>query len=99
MRNGFESVHSRNPGLDFRGKTFLNFDNPGTPCANEVVVVPVITLLHQFKPGGAVTKIKPLHHPQFLQHLHRTINGGQIATIGGHLVENLTVGQGMRMRP
>ena len=77
--NGLETVFCRNLPLDFRRETFFNFYDSRTLGANQVVVVAISPFLNQFKPRGPVTKIKTLHHAQFLQQLDGAINRGTVS--------------------
>ena len=64
-----------------------------------MVVMAIITLFHEFEPRGSITEIKPLHHPQLLQQLHRPVNRGEVAFTRRQFGEDFLVRQRMRVMP
>ncbi len=49
--------------------------------ADQVVVMPIITLSQQFKPGHAIPELIPFYHSHGLQQIQGTVNGSQVATL------------------
>ena len=68
--DGLETVLSGNLLLDFRRKTFLKLHHLGALRADEMMMVSVAPLLHQFKPRRAIMKMKPFHDAGFFQQVH-----------------------------
>ena len=97
VRDGLEAVLFRYFPLDLRRKTFLQFNGLRAFRANEMMVMAIVPLLHQFKPRRAIVKVKPFDHTHLLQQVHGAVDGREIALAGGHLGMYLFVGQRVRM--
>ena len=76
--DGFKTILLGNLLLDFRRKTFLKLNHFGALRADEMMVMAVASLLHQFKPRRAIMKMKPLHDAGFFQQVHRAINRSEV---------------------
>ena len=83
VRHGLEAVCRRDAFLDFAGETFLNFNDLRAFGADQMMMMAVVAGANQFKPGGTVAEIKPLHHPHFFEQMHGPVNGRQIAPTFG----------------
>ena len=79
VRDRLKSIPRRDSGLERFWKAFFNFDDSIALRANQMVVVPVVTFAEQLESSPPMAEVKPLHHPHFLQQVHRAIHGGQIA--------------------
>jgi hypothetical protein len=97
--DGFETVLSGDPFLNFLREAFFNLHDLRTFGADQVMVMAVVILADEFKPRRAVAEIKPLYHPHLLQQVHRTVNRGQITPASEHFGKNLPVRERMRVTP
>ena len=98
MTDGLEFVLDGNALLNFRRKAFVNLNDPRAFRANQMMVMAVVALAHQFKPRCAVAEIKPPDHIHFFEQVHGPVNGRQITKAPGQCGKYLPAGERMRMR-
>jgi hypothetical protein len=98
VRYGFETVFGGDELLNFFRETFFNLDDVRTFCADQMMVMAVVTFTDQFKPRRAIAEIKSFHHAHFFEQVHGTINRRKVAFAFGHFGENFPVREWMRMR-
>jgi hypothetical protein len=79
MGHLLESISDSDSFFEFIGETFINLHDRGARHANQVMTMSIVSFGQQAKPGAAVAKIEAFYHAFPLQHVHRPINGGQIA--------------------
>jgi hypothetical protein len=97
--DGFEAVSGGDSFLNYVREAFVNLDDFRALRADQMVVMAVVVFADEFEPRGAIAKIKPLHDADFLQQVHRAINGRQVTLASGHFGKNLPVCERMRMAP
>jgi len=66
VRHPFEAVIPGDPLLQFRRKTFLDFNDRSAVHTDQMMVVPMPFLADQLKAGVPIAKIKPLHYAELL---------------------------------
>lgn len=80
--------------LEFAGKTFVELDNLGAFSADQMVVMVIFSTTNHLKAGDAIPKIKPLHEPHVLEHVHGPVDRRKITPFPQRLVD-FFVGHGM----
>jgi hypothetical protein len=88
VRDRRELAPHRDPLLQFADHTITDLHKAGALRANQMVLMAMMPLVKQRKPGHAVAKVKPLYHPKALQQLNRAINCRQITIALGQPMEN-----------
>jgi hypothetical protein len=79
MRHLFKSISDSYAFFEFVRKTFVDLHDLGALDTNQMMPMAIVPFIQQTEPGPALAKIKTLHHALRFQHVHRTINRGQIA--------------------
>jgi len=97
--DAFETVFGGNFLFNPPRKTFFDFNYLRTPSADEMVMVTVIVLAHQFKAPGAIAEIEPLDHSHLFEQVHGAINRGQVALsmAFSHFGQDFAICEGVRM--
>ena len=90
-------VGGGNPRFNFPRETFFDFNHLRAPRANQVMMMSVVALADEFKPGRAVPEIEPFDHLHFFEHVERAVNGGQVALAFWHGAKDFPAGERVGM--
>jgi hypothetical protein len=99
MGDGLEAAAGGDAFFEVACKAFLNFNDLSTLSANEVMVMAVVAFAQQFEASDAITEIKALDHTHFLEQVHGTVNGSEVAIAFGQGGKDVFNGKGMGLVP
>jgi hypothetical protein len=90
-------ISIRDSALQFLRETFLDLHYFGAIRADQVMMMLIVRVPHQFEASDSIPKIKSLHHSHFYQQMYGSVNRREIASGLPHASMDLPNRERMRL--